>query len=407
MNLPKRWRTGRVVDLGRVVTGNTPPTNDEANFGGATPFVTPGDIGRTGAIRSAARTLSESGSLKARVIPANSTLVVCIGSTIGKVGRTSCELATNQQINAIVPKNGVDGGFVFFEISRIASSLRRLAGTQAVPIMAKGDFEDFPVTIPPLPEQRKIANILGAWDAALEKLDALIAAKDRRKQALMQQLLTGKRRLPGFDRSAARRIRGNFGCFPGDWQRLKMGQITVESSVRGESVTGAVVLSCTKHQGLVPSEEYFGKRVYAADTSNYKVVRRGEFAYATNHIEEGSIGRLTDFDLGLVSPIYTVFKTNGRTDDRYLFRLLKSPTLVHIYRASTSASVDRRGSLRYDEFADIHVCLPPLAEQRAIADILDSADTELRLLRGQRAILDQQKRGLMQRLLTGKVRVSV
>jgi type I restriction enzyme S subunit len=265
----------------------------------------------------------------------------------------------------------------------------------------------FPVNLPPLPEQQKIADILGTWDDALEKLDALIAAKARRKQALMQQLLTGHRRLPGFDKSKGHTVKNRHGAYPADWSRVKLGDVTTESSVRADTTAGGIVLSCTKHHGLVPSEEYFGKRVYAADTSAYKVARRGEFAYATNHIEEGSIGYQNLCDIGLVSPIYTVFKTKDAVDDAYFYRLLKSSLMIHLYRVNTSASVDRRGSLRYGEFAEIKVNLPKIPEQRAIAAVLDTADAELRLLRQQRAALDHQKRGLMQQLLTGRIRVSL
>ncbi len=259
--------------------------------------------------------------------------------------------------------------------------------------------------LPPLPEQRQIADILATWDKALEKLYALIAAKERRKQALIQHLLTGKKRLKGFDLSDGRTKRDRFGVYPADWRRASLGDITHEVAARNAAGQKLPVLSCTKHRGLVLSEEYFGKRVYADDTSNYRVVTRGEFAYATNHIEEGSIGYQDICAAGLVSPIYTVFKSTGEIDDAYLFRVLKSPLLVHLYRVNTSSSVDRRGSLRYDEFARIHVWLPKKAEQRAIATVLDTCDDELQLLRAQRDAIDQQKRGLMQKLLTGAIRV--
>lgn len=269
----------------------------------------------------------------------------------------------------------------------------------------KGALLKLKVLVPPLPEQRKIAEILGAWDEALEKLDALIAAKERRKKGLMQRLLTGKRRVKGFDKSDGKTSHDRFGVYPADWKRFSLGKITCEVVTRNADSVALPVLSCTKHQGLVLSEEYFGRRVYSSDTSDYRVVKRGEFAYATNHLEEGSIGYQNVCDAGLVSPIYTVFKSIGEVEDRYLYRVLKSVLLVHLYRANTSSSVDRRGGLRYGEFAKIHVWLPGKVEQRAIADILDTCDAELRLLRDRRAAIERQKRGLMQRLLTGAVRV--
>ena len=273
--------------------------------------------------------------------------------------------------------------------------------------LTKEALSKLPILLPPLPEQRKIADILTTWDEALEKLDALITAKERRKKALMQQLLTGKKRLKGFVPVDGHTKRDRFGVYPADWCHVALGDITIEVAARNAAGRTLPVLSCTKHRGLVLSEEYFGKRVYAEDTSNYRVVARGEFAYATNHIEEGSIGYQNICEAGLVSPIYTVFKSRGDIDDAYLYRVLKSPLLVHHYRVNTSSSVDRRGSLRYDEFARIRIWLPKKDEQRAIENTLATCDEDLRLLRAKREALDQQKRGLMQRLLTGRVRVNV
>lgn len=268
-----------------------------------------------------------------------------------------------------------------------------------------GAFQKIKVPVPPLPEQIKIADILTTWDEALTKLDALIEAQERRKKALMQQLLTGRRRLKGFDQPKGKTASDRFGVYPADWKPVRLGEIANEVPTKNAEGTDLPVLSCTKHRGLVLSQEYFGKRVYAENTSGYRVVQRGEFAYATNHIEEGSIGYQNLCDAGLVSPIYTVFKTTEAVDDSYLFRVLKSPLLIHFYQINTSASVDRRGSLRYDEFSRIHIWLPGKEEQTAIAQVFDTADQQLTLLRTQRTVLEQQKRGLMQRLLTGKLRV--
>jgi type I restriction enzyme S subunit len=293
---------------------------------------------------------------------------------------------------------GPRGRAYFQSSSKQSTNLASINSTQ---------LRQFPTALPPLPEQRKIAEILGTWDEALEKLDALISAKERRKKALMQQLLTGKRRVKNFTDKGLTTNVDRFGSYPSDWRRVALGQITKEVSSRNPDGDGLPVLSCTKHQGLVFSDEYFGRRVYSEDTSKYRLVKRGEFAYATNHIEEGSIGYQDICEVGLVSPIYTVFKPESDIEPIYLFRVLKSPLLIHLYRANTSASVDRRGSLRYDQFSQICIWLPSKEEQAVIAKILDTCDEELRLLRAERNALDQQKRGLMQRLLKGKLRVKL
>ncbi len=291
---------------------------------------------------------------------------------------------------------GPRGRAYFQSCSKQSTNLASINSTQ---------LRQFPTALPSLSEQCNIADILTTWDEGMEKLDSLIEAQELRKKALVKHLLTGLRRLDGFDQSAGRTESDRFGTYPADWRRIRLSDVTREVRTRNANGGRLPVLSCTKHRGLVLSEQYFGKRVYAEDTSGYRVVKRGEFAYATNHIEEGSIGYQHLCEAGLVSPIYTVFKTTEDVNDSFLFRVLKSPLLIHLYQINTSASVDRRGSLRYDEFSGIHIWLPSKPEQSAIAQVFDTLDQELSLLRAQRAAIDQQKRGLMQRLLTGQLRV--
>jgi type I restriction enzyme S subunit len=147
--------------------------------------------------------------------------------------------------------------------------------------------------------------------------------------------------------------------------------------------------------------------VYSDDTSNYKVVRRGHYGFPSNHIEEGSIGYQDICEAGIVSPIYSVFKTSDDVHDGYLYRLLKTEHYRQIFEASTNASVDRRGSLRWREFSKIRVPLPSLAEQQNISDTIETADAELANIGAQLMKLKTEKRALMQQLLTGKRRVKV
>lgn len=273
-----------------------------------------------------------------------------------------------------------------------------------MPKINRGDLNGLKVELPGLPEQRRIVAVLSTWDRGIEEAERLLALKERRKRALMQQLLTGKRRFPEFVRSKATR-ETRFGPRPVDWPYPQIEEFAVEGGERNGEGDEIPVLSCTKHAGLVPSLEYFGKRVFSEDTSPYKVVRRNQFAYATNHIEEGSIGLLDFVDAGLVSPMYTVFAVSDAVDTRFLYALFKTELYRHIFEVYTSSSVDRRGSLRWNEFKKIHVALPTIDEQCRIAAVLNACNDELGHLRAQVAALKQQKRGLMQKLLTGQVRV--
>ncbi|QJT03826.1 hypothetical protein G9272_29045 [Streptomyces asoensis] len=126
------------------------------------------------------------------------------------------------------------------------------------------------------------------------------------------------------------------------------------------------------------SDEYFKNRqIYSDDISGYKLVRRGWFAYATNHLTEGSIGLQDLVETACVSPIYTVFSCSPEVDENFLFRVLKSDELIIQYGVHDQASVDRRGAVRYGDFKKIEVLLPPLKKQQQIAEILDEVDRQI------------------------------
>ncbi|ESQ79291.1 restriction endonuclease subunit S [Asticcacaulis sp. YBE204] len=262
----------------------------------------------------------------------------------------------------------------------------------AQPGLNIADIEIFEFPYPPLPEQRRIAEILSTWDRAIETVAALITNARGQKKALMQSLLIGKKRLPGYS---------------GEWHNVAMSNVAVEVSERGLDHADVPVLSCSKYDGMVESLSYFNKKVYSDDTSNYKVMRRGTFGFPSNHVEEGSIGYQDICDVGIVSPIYCVFRATDRIEDRFLYKLLKTDHYRQIFAAATNASVDRRGSLRWKEFAKIKVPVPPLDEQRAISNLIDTAELKEKGFSAQLTALRQEKQALMQQLLTGMRRVKV
>ena len=255
------------------------------------------------------------------------------------------------------------------------------------------ELKKLKIPIPPLPEQQKIASILSTWDSAIDNCKAIIDNLKARNKGLAQQLLTGKMRLKGYEKSK--------------WVLLPIKKISKDISNKNSNNKELIVLSCTKHNGLVPSLEYFGRKIYSDDLTTYKIVSKGQFAYATNHIEEGSIGYQSNYNEALISPMYTVFQTNEIVNDNFLFRVLKSTNYIHEYQKRTEGSIDRRGGLRWDEFSKIKVPVPDLKEQLAIVEILDKATEELNQYQQKLQTLQLQKKGLMQQLLTGKTRVKI
>jgi type I restriction enzyme S subunit len=331
-------------------------------------------------------------------------VVVSRDAGVGKSAVTTEEMAVSQHFIAWVCGRELHNFYLYYWLQRMKPELERIAVGSTIKTIGLPFFRALRIPVPPKPEQRKIADILLSWDEAIGKLEGLVATEAERKRGLMQQLLTGRKRFEEFVKSS-RQVRTRYGRFPVDWAAVHIGDIADETSDKNDGGDGLPVLSCTKHRGLVNSLEYFGKRVFSANTNNYKVVLRGDFAYATNHVEEGSIGYQNLHDKALISPMYTVFRTRAGVEHSFFFKLVKTELYRHIFEVNTSGSIARRGGLRWDEFALIKVFLPGVPEQRRIAAVLEVCDREIELLERQLAALKEQKRGLMQKLLTGEVRV--
>lgn len=196
--IPTGWEIVRVADLGTLVTGTTPPTGEASYYGGEIPFIAPGDLGARRVVTVFQKTLSERGALVSRPLPAQSTMVVCIGATIGKVGMTGAPRScTNQQINSIVPSDGMEPEFVHYLMEWSSPRLKPLSNPGPVPILSKSVFGQIEVAIPPDPdERREIGRVLGPIDAAAEASVAKLGALRECFDAILQSLMTGAIRVP-------------------------------------------------------------------------------------------------------------------------------------------------------------------------------------------------------------------
>jgi len=169
--MTEKWNESTIGNIGRVVTGKTPPTSDPENYGGTLPFITPSDMKGQKFIGSTERTISVKGikHVKNLLIPPKTVFVSCIGSDMGKVGITTVESVTNQQINAVIVDEGVDTNYVYYNLFARKDELQRLATSgSAQPILNKGHFSQLKIEIPPLSEQKAIASILCALDDKIE-----------------------------------------------------------------------------------------------------------------------------------------------------------------------------------------------------------------------------------------------
>ena len=259
--------------------------------------------------------------------------------------------------------------------------------------LTKEALMKLPLQCPPLDEQRKIITILAIQDKIIELKQKLIAEKQRQKKYLMQQLLTGKKRLPGFSM---------------EWKSIKIGGFIQEIDERTTCNNQFEILSVTKN-GIVHQSAHFNKQIASEDNTGYKVLRNGNLAFSTMNLWMGSLDVLTICDVGIISPAYKVFEFNKNliTVD-IAINYMKSAEMIWLYKTNSEqgASIVRR-NLNLHALLSSRVSLPDIPEQVAIAQVLATADRELDLLCQDIELEKQKKTALMQLLLTGIVRVNV
>jgi type I restriction enzyme, S subunit len=186
---------------------------------------------------------------------------------------------------------------------------------------------------------------------------------------------------------------------PSGWSEVTLGDIASEANDRHGDGRERHVYSMTKHRGFVPSSEYFDRQVFSRDLSNYKVVRSGQFAYATIHLDEGAID-LFEFDDGLISPMYTVFEVNTtKIDAQFLKLLLKSESYLLRYGQLGQGTVNRRKSIGFESLAKLRLQMPSLAVQNRIVEVVSGINETIQATR---AVLEQThllKSALQEQLL--------
>ncbi|MGO3423844.1 MAG: restriction endonuclease subunit S [Pseudoalteromonas distincta] len=279
------------------------------------------------------------------------------------------------------PKDNVSGEFIYqcLYSYQIAKQIESLVVGSNYPAINSSDVAGLHIYTPPYPEQRKIATILGTWDKAISTTVRLIDNSKRQKKALMQQLLTGKKRL--LDDSGK--------PFEGEWEEVKLGEIshiTTGSSNREDSSLDGEYTFFDRSEDIRKSSRYL------FDSEAVIVPGEGQ-DFVPKHFE----GK---FDLH--QRTYAIMNFDGCVG-RFLFYYIGYHR--HYFLAQAVGSTVK--SLRLPMFQKMPINLPNQLEQAKIASVLNNADGEIKILQQQLADLKQEKKALMQQLLTGKRRVKV
>lgn len=185
---------------------------------------------------------------------------------------------------------------------------------------------------------------------------------------------------------------------PEGWRLLRLGECLSEVKERNKKLGKWPVLSITNQQGFVLSEEYFERHVYSHDLRNYKIIRRGQFAYNPTRLNVGSLARLNSFEAGLLSPIYVVFKVLPNINADFLHFWLSSAKVKNLIKARTQGTV--RDVIAYPTLCSLPIFLPPLDEQKKMALIFTNIESALKKTKAVMNQISRFKKALMQELFT-------
>ena len=339
-------------------------------------------------------------------------LINIVGASIGRSCQFDIENQSaniNQAVCLFRTNELVKSEFIY-QFLQHSTTVNKLLGTQsesARPNLSLSDMRDFVFSIPPLPEQRKIAKILSTWDKAISTTERLIDNSKQQKKALMQQLLTGKKRL--LDDSGK--------PFEGEWEDLYLHDVAkiIVSPVDKKIVDGEIPVELCNY-----TDVYYNTRITNSIEFMKATAKKSEIDKYTLQVNDVIITKdsetpgdiavpaLVSEDLGGTVCGYhlAIVRPNSQLVEgaylNYLFSMQK--TRYYFFTLATGAT---RFGLSIGGINIAHFTLPPLEEQRRIAAVLTNSDREVELLEQQLADLKQEKKALMQQLLTGKRRVKV
>lgn len=253
--------------------------------------------------------------------------------------------------------------------------------------IGQSNLRVIPFLLPPKDEQVRIVSVLETWNRAIDRVEQKIQTKKQVKKGLMRSLLSGQIRLDGF----------NY-----EWELTKLGNLINNVSKRNKDLRVRRVLSVTNKHGFVLPERQFARVVASEDLSNYKVISRGDFAYNPSRINVGSLARLDEYEEAILSPMYVAFRPNLKIDSDYLYHWLDTAEANGKIRNCASGSV--RESVDFKSFSSIKIKIPKLEEQKEVVKILNASEKELTILEKKLSILKEQRKYLLNNLITGTIR---
>lgn len=398
--IPTGWQAPKVGEVcGFIVPGRNKPKL----FDGDIPWITTPDLADGGTVSTSRLGLcvssAEAKAVGSRIVPAGSVLMSCAGE-LGIVAIAETEIVINQQLHAFIPTDRVDGKFLLNALAYRKEQIAACGTKTAVPYLNKAACNSIALPLPPLPEQRVIAAALSDVDALLAGLDRLISKKRDLKQAAMQQLLSGKTRLPGCVMEWGVKTLGELGS--------TFGGLTGKTKADFGDGTGHYVTFMNVMTNVVIDCGSFD-RVRVLPTESQNRVMKGDLLFngSSETPEEVAMCGVLSADVPdlFLNSFCFGFRFREGAEAAGLF-------LAYYFRSEVGRELVKslaQGSTRYNlskgALLKAALRLPSLPEQIEIASVLSDMDAELSTLQARRDKTRALKQGMMHELLTGKTRL--
>ena len=407
--VPKEWEIKTIGDIATVSSGGTPSRKEQAYWNGDIPWVTTAEV-QFKTILDSAEKITKEGltNSSAKLFPINTILMAMYGQgkTRGQVAKLGIEASTNQACAAIILSSDYCVDYYYQFLIYQYENIRDMSNSGSQENLSGSIVKSIPVLVPPYFEQEKIAQILSTWDQAISATEKLLENSQQQKKALMQQLLTGKKRL--LDENGVR--------FSGAWKEYPLGNL-------GNTFTGLTGKTKEDFGSGVPYITYMNifknnridinqvDYVIVKEDENQNSVRYGDIFFTTSSETAEEVG-MSSVLLEEVERLYlNSFCFGFRLNN---FKILLPQFAAYILRSSNirkQISILGQGATRYNlsknQLMKLILKLPTIAEQKKIAEILTLSDQEIETLQKKLDCLKQEKKALMQQLLTGKKRVKV
>ena len=389
--LPEGWSYGLLDDFSVRCSGHTPSKSHPEYWNGGIKWISLADSHRLdkGYVFETDNEISLEGvkNSSAEIHPAE-TVVLSRDAGIGKSGVMAEPMAVSQHFIAWIcdNKNQLHSWFLYSWLQQHKQEFERQAVGSTIKTIGLPYFKKLKIALPPFPEQKKIAQILSTWDQAITATERLLENSQQRKKGLMQQLLTGKKRLPGFE---------------GDFKEIALSAaaaITMGTSPKSAAYN-SIGDGLPLLQGNADIEGRRSKpRVYTSEIT--KACQPGDILLSVR-APVGSVA-ISNHEACIGRGICAI-KAKNRNDQEFLYQwmLWYEPRWASLSQGSTFESVNS------SDIKNLQIKLPEPGEQKAISNFLSVADTESELLESRLNRLKQEKKALMQQLLTGKRRVKV